>query len=137
MSAVPEIEVAAAIIERGGKFLIAQRPADDFLGGVWEFPGGKRETGEDLEACLVRELDEELAIRIEVGDLWKVVSHAYPDRKVRLHFYRCRLPSGEPRPLGCQAFRWVEPRELRQFSFPPADAVIIEELSNTPCREKS
>lgn len=137
MSTVPEIEVAAAIVERGGKFLIAQRSADDFLGGLWEFPGGKRETGEDLETCLVRELDEELAVRIEVGDLWKVVSHAYPDRKVKLHFYRCRLPSGEPMSLGCQAFRWVGPRELRQFPFPPADAEIIEELSNTPCREKS
>ncbi len=130
MAAIPRsIQVGAAIIRHDGKILIARRKDDDHLGGLWEFPGGKREKGESFEACLKREIAEELRGRIEVERLWKVVSHPYPDRVVELHFYFCRFTGGNLRAIGCQDFRWVLPEELAQFSFPPADAELIKELS--------
>lgn len=126
---VPVLEVAAAIIEKEGKYLIARRCAGDHLGGLWEFPGGKREPGETLEECLKREIREELDVEIEVLRLWKNVRHAYPHRVVDLHFFRCRLVAGDPRPLGCETFCWAAPGELKSYEFPPADTDLIEELS--------
>lgn len=123
------IQVAAAIIEREGRLLITQRMAGDHLGGFWEFPGGKREAGENFEACLERELREELGIDVKVGRELKKVRHTYPERKVEIRFFECRLSGGEPAPRGCEAFRWVAPHELSNFSFPPADFKLIQELS--------
>ncbi len=123
------IQVAAAIIEKDGRYLITQRKEDDHLGGLWEFPGGKKEAGETLEACLRREITEELACHIEIETLWKTVRHAYPDRTVELSFYLCRLTDGEIKSRGCQAYRWVWPHELDGFTFPPADLEIVQELA--------
>ena len=123
------IQVAAAIIRHEGKILIARRKEGDHLGGLWEFPGGKRESGESFEDCLKREIAEELCARIEIEKLWKVVSHPYPERTVELHFYFCRFAGGELEAVGCQDFRWVFPEELSRFSFPPADHGLIRELS--------
>src|SRR5688572_33120048 len=102
------VEVAAGLIFRDGKLLITQRPADAHLGGLWEFPGGKREAGETLEQCLARELLEELAVKVSVGEIFESVTHAYPEKTVRLHFFVCKLVAGEPRPLGCAALKWVD-----------------------------
>jgi 8-oxo-dGTP diphosphatase len=122
------IEVAAALVFRRGKLLITQRPLDAHLGGLWEFPGGKREADETFEQCLVRELREELGIEVTVGELVESVTHAYPDKTVRLRFYRCRWKQHEPQPLGCPAFKWVSASELKGHEFPAADARLLEQL---------
>src|SRR5271167_3013436 len=91
------VEVSAALIFRDGKLLITQRHAGAHLGGLWEFPGGKREPGEPLEECLRRELREELGIEVAVGNLLESLSHEYSDRIVHLRFYCCAWSRNEPR----------------------------------------
>jgi len=124
-----EIEVAAAVLERDGRFLIAQRPAGTHLAGFWEFPGGKRRAGESFEACLRREIREELGVEVEVGALLHETDHAYADRRVALRFYRCRLLGGSPEPLDAAELRWVPPGEFGSYRFPPADAEILAMLA--------
>jgi len=122
------VEVSASLIFRNGKLLITQRRADAHLGGLWEFPGGKREPGETFEQCLVRELREELGIEVKVGELFEEISHAYPEKTVRLKFFVCGLQRGEPQSLGCAAFKWIEKTELADFEFPAADARLLDKL---------
>jgi mutator protein MutT len=122
------IDVAAALVFRGGKLLITQRYAEAHLGGLWEFPGGKREPDESFEECLSRELREELGIEVAVGELVESITHNYPDKEVHLKFFRCRWLQNEPQPLGCPAFKWVAPVELAAFEFPAADARLLERL---------
>lgn len=122
------IEVAAGLIFRRGRLLIAQRRAGDHLGGAWEFPGGKRERGESFEVCLARELREELGVEVQVGQLVEQVDHDYPEKEVHLRFFLCRLTQGEPQPHGCAALAWVAPEELALYHFPPADAQLLEKL---------
>lgn len=122
------IDVSAGLVFSHGKLLIAQRLPHDHLGGLWEFPGGKREPGETFESCLVRELTEELGIEVLVGELIETLDHTYPEKCVHLRFYRCSLVHGEPEPLGCAAVHWVSPRDLRSFQFPPADSRLLARL---------
>ncbi len=125
------IDVAAGLVFRGGRLLITQRPADGHLGGLWEFPGGKLEAGESFEEALHRELDEELAIKVQIIKLMESVEHAYPEKIVRLKFYQCAWRQHEPQPLGCPAFAWVTQQELTQYTFPAADARLIERLTSS------
>ena len=127
-SSVRAIEVAAGLVFREGKLLIAQREAQSHLGGLWEFPGGKRESGETFEVCLARELREELGIEVEVGALIESLTHAYPEKTVHLRFFACRWLRHEPRALDCAAFQWVTAAELGAFDFPPADARLLDRL---------
>ena len=129
------IEVSAALIFRAGKLLITQRYAKSHLGGLWEFPGGKREAGETFEQCLVREIREELGVEISVGELFEEIAHDYPEKSVRLKFFNCKIVSGEPQPLDCAAVKWVGQNELAQFEFPAADARLLERLKSPdfPC----
>ncbi|HMF96444.1 MAG TPA: 8-oxo-dGTP diphosphatase MutT [Vicinamibacterales bacterium] len=122
------IVVTAAVIERDGQFLVTRRQQGVHLAGLWEFPGGKCDGGESLEACLVRELREELGVEARTGPEIFTTTHDYPERRVELHFIRCEL-MGEPRPLLGQAMRWVAREELTSLSFPPADAQLIRTLS--------
>jgi mutator protein MutT len=122
------IEVGAALVFQHGKLLIAQRHAKSHLGGLWEFPGGKREQDETFEQCLARELREELGIEVEVGELFEEIAHAYAEKTVHLKFFICQLISGKPRPLDCAAFKWVAKTELADFEFPAADARLLEKL---------
>ncbi|MDL1902750.1 A/G-specific adenine glycosylase [Anaerolineae bacterium CFX9] len=125
----PHYDVAAGLIwNAAGELLIAQRPLDGLLGGLWEFPGGKQEPGETLEACLQRELKEELAIEVEVGELFTVVRHAFTHFRITLHAFTCRHSGGEPQAIGAQAFAWVMPDELERYSFGKADRRVIEAL---------
>jgi mutator protein MutT len=125
---MPIIDVAAALVFRAGKLLITQRYADAHLGGLWEFPGGKREPNESFEACLQRELLEELGISVTVGELLESLTHAYPEKAVHLKFYRCRWKEHEPQTLGCSAFKWVTAGELKDYVFPAADARLLGQL---------
>ena len=124
------VEVAAGLVFRDGKLLITQRRPQDHLGGLWEFPGGKREPGETFEKCLVRELREELGIDVEVGELVESITHGYPDKTVHLRFFRCALLNHEPQAVGCQAVAWIGLEELAQYDFPAADARLLKQLRN-------
>jgi mutator protein MutT len=124
----PVIEVSAGLVFRDGRLLITQRPAGSHLAGLWEFPGGKREPGETWEACLERELAEELGVRVSVGRLFDEVVHDYPGKRVHLRFFVCRLVAGEPAPIGCAAVAWVTAGELGRYEFPPADANLLTAL---------
>jgi len=124
----PHYDVAAGVIWRGDQVLISKRHTDDLLGGLWELPGGTRESGETLEECLVREIWEELGIKIAVGALMMTVRHAYTHFRVTIHVFHCRYLSGEPQSLGCADWRWVRPDELDNFAFPAADRRIIAAL---------
>jgi 8-oxo-dGTP diphosphatase len=123
-----QIEVSAALIFKNGRLLITQRNAKSHLGGLWEFPGGKRESGETFEACLVREIREELGVEISVGELFDEIAHDYPEKSVHLKFFVCKLLAGEPQPLDCAAVKWVEKDQLADFEFPAADAQLLEKL---------
>jgi 8-oxo-dGTP diphosphatase len=122
------IEVSAALIFRAGKLLITQRHANSHLGGLWEFPGGKRESGETFEQCLVREIREELGVQISVGELFEEIRHDYAEKSVHLKFFRCQLLAGEPQPLDCAAVKWIEQAQLAAHDFPAADARLLEKL---------
>lgn len=125
---LPHFEVTAAVIQHNGQILIAQRPTEGMLGGMWEFPGGKQEPGESLEACLRREIREELGIDIEVGQPVAVVKHSYTHFKITLHAFYCRLQNGEPQKLAVADWRWVTLAQLDEFPFPRTDQQIIAAL---------
>ncbi len=133
----PVLEVAAAVIERAGRILVTRRDPAKHMGGLWEFPGGKRERGESIEACLRRELDEELGVRAHVGARAAIVPWAYPERRVLLHFFRCRLARGRVRPREGQDYRWVTRSELAALPMPPADAEIVALLVATPGADRN
>ena len=129
MSAAKKVvEVSAALIFEGGKLLITQRHASAPLGGLWEFPGGKREPHETFEQCLIREIREELGVEISVGELFEEIAHDYPEKSVHLEFFICTLLSGEPQPLECAAVKWIVKSELAAHEFPAADAQLLEKL---------
>ncbi|HQY91858.1 A/G-specific adenine glycosylase [Caldilinea sp.] len=129
----PHYDVTAGVIWADApyrsKLLIAQRPPDGMLGGLWEFPGGKLELQDDgLPACLRREIAEELAIEIEVGDLLISVKHAYTHFRITLHAFHARHTRGAPQTIGCQAWQWVELEELAAFPLPVTDRKIVAAL---------
>ncbi len=127
----PHYDVAAGIIwNERGKLLIAQRPLDGLLGGLWEFPGGKQEPDETLPECLQRELREELAIEVSVGDLFVVVRHGFTHFKITLHAFTCQYVSGPPKALGVRDWAWVTPDQLDSYSFGKADREIIAALKS-------
>ena len=128
-AATPHYDVTAGIIWNDvGEMLIAQRPLDGLLGGLWEFPGGKREPGESLVDCLKRELREELAIEVEVGDLFTVVQHAFTHFKITLHAFTCHHVEGEPQNIGVRDWAWVTADELDQYTFGKADRQVIRAM---------
>jgi len=126
------IEVSAGLVFREGKLLITQRRSQDHLGGLWEFPGGKRECDESDEACLSRELREELGIEVEVKELLESLRHDYPEKSVHLKFFRCVLLKGKPSPIGCDAVAWVSAAQLTEYAFPEADLRLLGKLRSTP-----
>jgi mutator protein MutT len=123
------IVVTAAVVEREGRFLVTRRQQGVHLEGFWEFPGGKCEPDEPLAACLRREIREELAVDAAIGAELLTTTHAYPERSVELHFFRCDL-HGIPAPQLGQEMRWVAREELAGLTFPPADAELIGQLTN-------
>ena len=124
------IEVAAALIEKDHKILITRRKKETHLGNYWEFPGGKKEKGEDLKSCLIREIREELGIEIDVKNEVFTTSYDYPDRRALLHFFSCDWKSGDPKAVGCREFRWIEITSVGNYEFPPANRELIQQLKN-------
>ncbi|SDA09634.1 8-oxo-dGTP diphosphatase [Methylobacterium sp. UNC378MF] len=119
--------VAVALVDVDGRVLVSERPVGKQLAGLWEFPGGKVEPGERPEQTLIRELAEELGIRVEEPCLAPLTfaSHAYPDFHLLMPLYVCRRWTGTPRPMEGQALKWVRPKALRDLAMPPADAPLI------------
>lgn len=125
----PHKQIGVAVIWNDqGQILIDRRRQEGLLGGLWEFPGGKIELGETVEACIQREILEELGIAIEVGDHLITIDHAYTHFRVTLNVHHCRHVSGEPRPIECDEVRWVPVDQLDQYPFPVANVKIIEVL---------
>jgi A/G-specific adenine glycosylase len=116
------------VLNEAGEVLIDQRLNEGLLGGLWEFPGGKQEPGEAIEATIRRELEEELAIAVAVGEELITLDHAYSHKRLRFVVHLCRWLSGDPQPLAAQQVRWVEPGRLDEFPFPAANARIIAAL---------
>ena len=119
--------VAAALVDSGRRVLLQQRAPDRAMAGLWEFPGGKVESHELPEAALARELEEELGIRVESGELRPACFASAPigDRHMILLLYVCRAWAGEPRPLDASALKWLRPDEMRAGEMPPADQPLI------------
>ena len=122
------IEVAAAVIERDGRYLITRRLEGTHLAGLWEFPGGKILPGERPADALRRELREEIGVEAAVGELIETVYWRYPEKTVRILFFRCET-KGEPCPQERQEMLWVEAGELPAYPFPPADLRLVERLA--------
>ena len=122
------IDAAIAIVIRGSQLLICQRKSDDTFGGLWEFPGGKCEDGETLEQCLARELREELNISARLKMPLPPIEHNYPHVQLRLHPFICEHEQGEPQLLECQQARWIEPQDLIDYEFPPANEALIARI---------
>ena len=122
------VEVVAALIEREGKFLICQRPANKARALLWEFVGGKVEHGETREAALIRECREELDITVCPQEvLWEGV-HEYPDLAVRLVLFTATIKEGEPKKLEHNALKWISPAEIPNYVFCPADKPVLEKI---------
>ena len=124
----PHHDIAAGIVWRDGRVLIGRRPVDGLLGGLWEFPGGKRREGETLEAACVREVEEETGLAVRVVGPYMTLEHAYTHFRITLHLFHCEAPAGRPRPLGCEAPRFVTLRQLDRYAFPRANRRAIDAL---------
>ena len=123
-----ETEVVAALIWDGDKFMICQRPAHKARGLLWEFVGGKVEPGETKEQALIRECQEELAVTLEVGDVFMDVVHEYPDLTVHLTLFHARIAEGVPRKLEHNDICWITVGEIDGYAFCPADEEILKRL---------
>lgn len=121
---------AVALVDADGRVLLAQRPPDKAMAGLWEFPGGKVDAGETPEAALIRELREELGVDTEASCLapFTFASHDYADFHLLMPLYVCRTWTGVPRPHEGQSLAWVEPRRLREYPMPPADRPLVAML---------
>jgi 8-oxo-dGTP diphosphatase len=122
---------ACALVDPDGRVLIAQRPKGKSMAGLWEFPGGKVEPGEQPEQSLIRELQEELGITVEPECLAPLTfaSHTYPDFHLLMPLYVCRRWEGFVEAREKQKLKWVRPNELRNYPMPPADEPLISHLT--------
>jgi 8-oxo-dGTP diphosphatase len=123
------IEVVAALIWHGEKFMICQRPAHKSRGLLWEFVGGKVEAGETKEQALIRECREELAVTVSVGEIFMDVTHEYPDLTVHLTLFNAEIAEGKPQMLEHNDIRWITSREIPDYDFCPADVEILKEIT--------
>lgn len=122
------VQAVLGLIERDGRYLICQRRAGDFLGGFWEFPGGKREPGESWQICLRRELREELGVSVRALKPFGAMRYRYGARMVVFNVFRCVIARGRPKPKDAQRLRWVRAEQLQRYRFPPANRRLIAAL---------
>ena len=118
------IEVVAALIARGERFLICQRPENKKRALLWEYPGGKIEPGETNKQALIRECREELGVELIVGKIFTEVRYGYPDVTVHLVVYRAEVKEGEPEALEHNRIEWITAAELRDYDFCSADTAV-------------
>ena len=128
MSSTPTIRVVAAVIEKDGNYLITQRRSSAVLPLMWEFPGGRVESGESDAAALKREVRHRLGIDIEPDQLISFVSHPYERYTVDLYLYECRITEGQPSTANVNSFRWVPSAAFDQYPFTPADELSMNKL---------
>ncbi|MFV1960155.1 MAG: NUDIX domain-containing protein, partial [Planctomycetota bacterium] len=121
-------QIAAGLVWRGRRLLIARRPAEGLLGGLWEFPGGKQRAGETLEQTCVREIREETGLRVRCLAPFLSIDHAYTHFRITLHLFHCEAGPGRPRPLGCEAPRFVALEDLDRYPFPRANRKALDRL---------
>ena len=121
-------DVSAGIIWRGEKLLIAKRRADDVFGGMWEFPGGKCEPGETLQAGLIREIKEEMDFEIQVGKLLTKLEHDSPTISFTFYVFECQYLDGKPKTIECDDFKWITPNQLTDYQFTKLDQEVIREF---------
>ena len=121
-------EVVAALIWEDNRFLACQRPAHKARGLLWEFVGGKVEPGETREQALIRECQEELAVTVEVRDVFMEVDHVYPDLTVHLTLFNASISEGVPQKIEHNDLRWITAEEIEQYPFCPADEEILRRL---------
>lgn len=122
------IPVVAGFLRRGSQVLVGQRPETHSLAGLWEFPGGKIEAGENPEEALARELSEELGIEAEVGELKLVCTHSYGEVNILILFYEILYWKGEPKTMHHLALDWIEPGELKTRKIPDANRKILKQI---------
>jgi 8-oxo-dGTP diphosphatase len=128
---LPHKQIGVAVIwNQTGQILIDQRKVGGTMGGLWEFPGGKIEPGETVEACIEREIWEELAIEITVGEQLISIDHTYPTFHLTLTVHHCQHISGVPQPIESEEIRWVNIGDLNNYQFPAANIAIINALQN-------
>ena len=129
---LPHKQIGVAVIwNQTGQILIDRRKVGGTMGGLWEFPGGKIELGETVAECIVREISEELAIEITVGEELISIEHTYPTFQITLIVHRCQYISGTPQPIESDEIRWVEVNDLNNYKFPDANVAIIRAIEET------
>lgn len=122
------VDVVAALIWDGDRFLACQRPAHKARGLLWEFVGGKVEPGESMEDALIRECREELDVTVRVGDVFMQLIHEYPDITIRLTLFHAKIAAGVPKLLEHNDMRWLYPSQIPEYAFCPADQDILESI---------
>ena len=126
---LPHHTIVVGIVFNGSKVLIDKRKQNALLGGLWEFPGGKKKKRESFKTAVAREVKEETGIEIEVGKRLCIVKHTYSHFKITLHAYLCEYKSGTIKPVGCDAVKWIALKDLTQYAFPTANVKIIKVLN--------
>ena len=127
---LPHYTVVAGIVFKDRKILIDKRKTDGLLGGLWEFPGGKKHGNESFKAAVAREVKEETGVDIEVGKRLCIVKHAYSHFKITLHAYLCQYKSGIAQPLACDAVKWIPLKDMKKHAFPGANQKIMPHLTS-------
>ena len=125
---VPHYTIGVAVIRKHNKLLIAKRKEEGFLGGLWEFPGGKQKPGESITETIKREGKEELNVTVKIGDCVTIVKHAYSHFKITMHAYFADWVHGKETPISADEIKWVELKDLNNYPFPKANTVVLEEL---------
>lgn len=134
---VPHHTIGVGVVmNEKNEVLIALRPNDAMLGGLWEFPGGKKEDGENIKQTVVRELHEELGVDVEIVEPLMQLKHAYSHFKITLHAYVCSLVDGNPQPKTSQEIKWVAIEQLDQFPFPKANRRLTDKLMSDEFHQK-
>ena len=122
------VQVAAALIWQGDKFMICQRPVNKTRALEWEFVGGKAEKGETLEEALIRECREEIGVTVSVGEVFMELDHVYPDITIHLTLFNCEIAEGTVQKLEHNDIRFITPDEIPQYNFCPADKEILKKI---------
>jgi len=126
---IPSLDIGIGLIfNKNGSLLIDKRSETSSMGGLWEFPGGKREGNESIQKTIAREIKEELSIGVTVGENLISFEHSYSHKKLHFYVYLCEWTSGIPKPLVSEKILWVEPTRLIDFPFPAANTKIISAL---------